>query len=389
MKRVLSLILFLCILIIVTGCAKKNEIFLSGTVEYTQYDVNAEAAGKITSIALKEGEPVKAGDVIASIDSSLQETGVQQAQALVKAKELRLKELASGSREEQIGQAEAAVKAAQAQYDDIKKGASTNEINQAKASANVAADNEQTAKTAYDYAKAKYDEALTAYNFGLLAKDKLDEAKFNKDTAQSKYNAAKHQHDAATAQLKQLQKGASAGAKEAALAGVEQAQAQLDLLKNGSAQYTVDMAEADLDAANAQLAQTKLQQSKCSIVSPVAGTLSIVQIALGDMVNTGGYAATVIDENDLWTHVYIPQTGLKYVSVNDAVTLTTTAWPGISFKGTIETIADKAQFTPKNIETREAKENTVFKIKIKIEDPEHKLKPGMTIDAHIAASERG
>lgn len=382
-KRILIALVCVLLLPCTMACSRQNEIKLSGTVEYTQYDVNAEAAGKIVDVRVQEGAAVRAGDVIALVDSSLQSASVSQAQAAVRAQEIQLEQLKSGSRAEQIDQAQAAVTAAQAQYDDVRSGASAEDISQAQASANVAADNEQTAKTAYDYAKSAYDEVLSAYKLGLATKAKLDEAKFNKDTAYSKYMAAKHQHDAAAAQLKKVKKGASSAAKKAAKAGVAQAQAQLDLLKNGNSQYTIDIAAANLEAAQAQLAQAKLALGKCSIVAPVSGLASIVQVRPGDMVNTGGYAATIIDQNDIWTYVYMPQTGLKHVSLHQELTLTSPAWPDVRFSGTVAYIADEARFTPKNIETNEAKENTVFKIKIKIDDPDKKLKPGMTVYAHI------
>jgi HlyD family secretion protein len=384
-RRILITIFCASILLSFTACAGQNEIKLSGTVEYTQYDVNAEAAGKIVDVKMKEGSAVKAGDVIATVDSALQTLAVAQAEAAVMAKQIQLDELNAGAREEQLSAAEASVKAAQAKYTDVANGATTEEKAQAQAAADVAGDNEKTAKTAYEYVNSKYDEVLSAYNLGLATKAQLDEAKFNKDTAYSQYQAAADQHNAALAALKKVKKGASSAAKRAAKAGVEQAQAQLDLLQNGSTQYAIGMAQANLDAAQAQLSQAKLAQSKCSIVSPVSGMAAIVQISLGDMVNTGGYTATIIDENDIWTHVYMPQTGLRYVTLHQEVQVTTPAWPDATFAGTVVYIAEKAQFTPKNTETQDAKENTVFKIKIKIDDPDKKLKPGMTVYAHIPA----
>ena len=382
-KRLYAILVILAVLTGASGCSNGNEILLSSTVEYTQYDVNAEAAGKIVDVLLTEGSQVKEGDVIAIIDSSLQETVVQQAEAIVRGKEAQLQQLQFGSREEQIDQAEAALASAQAQYNLLTEGASSNEIKAAKETANVAAGNEETARIAYEYAKSKYDEAQSAFNLGQITEDELDEAKFNMDTALSQYNTAIDQHDAAYAQYKMLKNGASSEEKAAALANVEQAQAQLDLLKNGSSEYTIEQAQADLDTANAQLTIAKLQLSRCNIICPAAGVLSIINISKGDMVNAGSYVATVIDVDNLWMNVYIPQTGLKNVALNDTVVLTSPAWPDINFNGTICYISDMAQFTPKNVETHEAKENTVFKIKIEIIDPEHKLKPGMTVDAHI------
>ncbi len=382
-KPILTLILCCIILTAFPGCAAEKELVFSGTVEYTQYDTVSEAAGMITEVAHAEGDTVHEGDIIARIDPSLQQTNEAQAEALVKAKETRLAELKAGSRAEQIDQAEAALKAAQAKYDDLRKGPSSAQVKQARASADAAGAAKATAKATYDYAKGKYDEALAAFGAGTITQGQLNEAKLAMVTALGQYNAAKAQHNAALAQISQLKSGASADAIKGAKAGMEQAQAQLDLLKNGSTSYTVQEAQSDLDAANAQLEQARLLLARCDIKAHATGILSIANVTKGDMVNTGGYIATIADKNDVWLHVYIPQSKLKLLSVGQKLSLRTPAWPGKTFTGWVASIADEAQFTPKNVQTNEAKENTVFKVKIRIDDASHALRAGMTMDAVI------
>lgn len=382
-NRLWALILCFTLVTLITGCAAEKELTLSGSVEYTQYDANSQAAGMIMEVVKAEGETVAEGDIIAKIDPSLQETSVAQAEALVRAKETRLNELKAGSREEQIAQAEAAYNAAKAKYNDVRHGATNDQIKQAQASEQAALANEDTARVAYEYAKTKYDEALAAFNAGSLAQDKLEDAKYAMDSALAKYNAAKQQHNLAAAQLSQTKKGATSDTIKGAQAAVDQAQAALDMAKNGSTDFTIQEAQSDLDAANAQLDQAKLVLARYEIKAPAGGILSILNVTKGGMVNTGGYAATIYDPSDLWIHVYIQQTKLKYVSLGQKVKLTTAAWPGETFQGTVAAIADEAQFTPKNIQTDESKENTVFKIKIKIEDPSHHLRAGMTMDAIV------
>lgn len=59
-------------------------------------------------------------------------------------------------------------------------------------------------------------------------------------------------------------------------------------------------------------------------------------------------------------------------------------FPDIPFIGTITYISDEAEFTPKNIQTREERVNTVFAVKIKLENEDQRLKPGMPADAVLA-----
>ncbi len=380
---VLSIVLSMAFGMLLTqaGCAANRQLLLSGTVEYTQYDVFAQAAGQILAVHASEGDSVEAGALLANIDNAVQLTAVRQAQAQVSIREERLAELKAGSRTEQIAQAEAVVAAAKAQYEDVKNGPTAEQIAQAKAAVRIAAANRDTARTAYNFAKDQYNEAKADYDDGILPAARLDDARFARDTAYGNYQTAQEQYKLAQAQLAVVEKGATPEAIAAAKAQLQQATAGLNLLKSGSTAYTLAAAQDELDAATAQLIQAELLRDRCEIRSPASGILTIIGPTAGSMISAGGYFATIADPQDLWMHVYIPQSRLKLVSLQQAVPLTTTAWPGETFQGTVVFIASTAEFTPKNTATSEAKENTVFKLKIRIDDPDHKLRAGMTLDA--------
>ncbi|MCX7745926.1 MAG: efflux RND transporter periplasmic adaptor subunit [Clostridia bacterium] len=142
-------------------------------------------------------------------------------------------------------------------------------------------------------------------------------------------------------------------------------------------------AEADLEQSKFALDQAKLILSKYQIKSPVDGTLIMKNVNMGDLVGTGTSVGTVTDLNDLSVKFYIPQKHLKLVSLNQELYLTTSALPDKTIKGKITYIASKEEFTPKNTETEEAKENTVYKLKVKILDHLEDLKPGMTVSSDI------
>lgn len=365
------------------GCQPDQTLRLSGTVEYTQYDVVAETSGKITTLNSAEGEVLQAGASIATIDSALQETTTAQMQAQVVAREATLDELQAGSRRELIRQAEAAVKAAQAQYDGLRKGPTAEQVAEARAAVRIAAANKNTAAKSSQYADDQYDDAHTAYHDGRLTQAQLDAAKHGRDLADGQYQTALEQYRLAQAQFTAVKKGATADTLKAAQAALEQAQAQLELARTGSTPYALTVAQANLDAARAQLKQARLLQARCVIQAPVAGTLVILNIQPGDMVTSGGYVASVADTQDLWVHLYVPQARLKLFTLSQNVPLTTTAFAGATFTGTVVYLASEAEFTPQNIETNDAKENTVFKVKLRIADPSHQLRAGMTMAAAI------
>ncbi|MCX8129160.1 MAG: efflux RND transporter periplasmic adaptor subunit [Clostridia bacterium] len=374
------------IIFLLTGCGKSELLVLSGTVESTQIEVNSEASGKIICIEKKESTLINKNDEIAVIDASVQELVVKQQESIVKLKEARLDELKSGSRAEQLQQAEAAVKSAKAKLDELKAGSRPEQIRQAEASVNTAKASVETAQISYDYWLDKYKKIKELYNSDKVSESELSDAKYKLDTAGQQLKTSNEQLNSAQSQLDLLKNGASEQAIQAAQANYEQTVAQLDLLKNGSTSQAIKAAEADLEQSKASLEQAKLLLSKYHVKSPVDGTLILNNVNIGDMVNVGTSVGTVSDLNDLWVKVYIPQKNLNAVKLGQELELKSPLVEGNIIKGKVIYIASESEFTPKNTETKDAKENTVFKVKVKIMDNVDKLRPGSTIDAYIPLS---
>jgi HlyD family secretion protein len=81
--------------------------------------------------------------------------------------------------------------------------------------------------------------------------------------------------------------------------------------------------------------------------------------------------------------LYVPETKYGKIMLKDYVYITVDAYPGETFTGRVSTISNKAEFTPKNIQTKEERATQVFGIKVKLPNTEDKLKPGMPADAVI------
>lgn len=341
-----NLLIFLMIVtaLLFSGCSNSNKLVLSGSIESTQIDANSETVGRIIKLDKDEGDLVKKGDILAIIDSSSQELILKQYEAAVKGKQARLDELRAGTRTEQIKQAEASVSTA---------GTAVN-------SANTAVDN---AQINYDYWFDKYNKIKSLNESGAASETDVQDARYKADSAKQQLITAQKQLTSTQSQLQSVQ-------------------AQLELLRNGNTNQTIKAAEADLEQSQAALEQAKLALSKHQVKSPVDGTYLLRNVDLDDIVNPGTGIATISDLSDLWVKVYIPQRDLGSIKLGQELTLKTASVEGI-IKGKITYIASEAEFTPKNTETSKAKENTVFKVKIKILDNLDKLKPGMTVDVDI------
>jgi HlyD family secretion protein len=86
----------------------------------------------------------------------------------------------------------------------------------------------------------------------------------------------------------------------------------------------------------------------------------------------------------VWLRVYVPEPRIGLVKLGQRASVSVDAFPGRAFPGVVAEIAEKPEFTPKNVQTREERVKLVFGVKIEIENPGGELKPGMPADAVIS-----
>ena len=230
---------------------------------------------------------------------------------------------------------------------------------QVKDQASNASDSGGLSEAAQDY----YDEALTeledaeeAYN-DLMNSDEADDVRY----ARGQVLVAQQRYDAAYARLLILQTGADSPA-------VITASKELDKAKSALAQ-----AEASLALIDAQIA-------KLEVKAPMDGIILTRNVEPGEFVQPGATALTIGNINALTITVYIPENRYGEISLGQTATLTVDSFPDMTFNATVIQIADKAEFTPRNVQTVEGRSSTVFAIKLSVQDPDGMLKIGMPAD---------
>ena len=99
---------------------------------------------------------------------------------------------------------------------------------------------------------------------------------------------------------------------------------------------------------------------------------------------TGAFpAATLILTQHLWVRVYVPETWLGHIHLNDNVKVRVDSFPGRDFAGTVEQINREAEFTPRNVQTVEERIKQVFGVKVRLKNEEDKLRAGMSADVEF------
>lgn len=240
-------------------------------------------------------------------------------------------------------QALAATDAAKSKFDLLKTGAREEDIRMAEEQLNQAEINLDLANEDNDRMAALYEEkAITKKQF---------------DDVNARYRAAESQHEIAE---KNLQK-----------------------LKNFARKEDLEYASAMLNQAKANLALIKKNIDNCYITAPFSGTLLKTLVELGENAAPGTSLIKFSDTRKAELVIYVSETELGYVKPGQKAEISIDSFSDKKFNGTVTYISSEAEFTPKNIQTKDERTKLVYGIKIEIPNPDNELKSGMPADAEI------
>lgn len=164
-------------------------------------------------------------------------------------------------------------------------------------------------------------------------------------------------------------------------AGLANAQAQLALARADSpTQESLEVAQAQVESARANLDAIQVQIDLLAVESPVDGVVMTRNIEPGEVIQPGLSALTLGRLDQLSVTVYLPEDQYGTISLGDSASLQVDSFPGTIFQATVTRIADQAEYTPRNVQTKEDRQTTVYAVDLSVDDPDHQLKPGMPAD---------
>ena len=167
----------------------------------------------------------------------------------------------------------------------------------------------------------------------------------------------------------------------ARLAAIRQALARAEA---GSRPEEIAAARARVASAEARLAQLEQQLKDAVLVSPLAGVLTERLAEPGELLQAGTPLAVVTNLAEAWLTVYVTEPDLGRIRIGQEAEVRTD--DGQSRTGRITFIASKAEFTPKNVQTRDERVKLVFKVKVGLDNADGLFKPGMPAEAHFAVA---
>jgi HlyD family secretion protein len=407
----------------------------SGIVEAEEVSVTTETGGRVAEILADEADLVQEGDVVITLDDSLLQAQRAQREAAVEEARANLAQLQAGASEEQLRQAEAGVRQAEAnrdaawqalqdaeeareqpqeleaQIDRARTQLAIAKLNVEQAIANVHSTEimQEYFERTYSQLKEGFDVEIPVpgtditltrhFNVGeaVLSEVRRQGNLTNQD-AWSAWEAlfmAEAARDGAQQHLENLlavqenpleaniQVSGARSQYEIAEANVGVAQAQLEALRLGATEEEVMAAEARVEQARAALESVEVRIDKMTLRAPRGGTVLERLVNLGEIAPPNFALLAVADLDVVTLTVYVPEDQLGLVKVGQEVRVTVDSYPDRTFSGKVVHIATKAEFTPKNVQTREERVTTVFAVDIDIPNQDHALKPGMPADAEI------
>ena len=165
------------------------------------------------------------------------------------------------------------------------------------------------------------------------------------------------------------------------------AYARLLLLQTGaespaviSAAKSLNQAETTLTQAKASLALIDTQIDKLIVTAPMDGVVLTRNVEPGEFVQPGSTAFVLGQLTDLTITVYIPEDRYGEIRLGQGAEVSVDSFPDQTFTASVVQIADKAEFTPRNVQTVEGRSSTVYAIKLSVTDPQGRLKIGMPAD---------
>lgn len=342
----------------------------SGRIEGTEVVLSPKIAGRIELLVKDKGDTVEKGELLAKVSSEQIVAKVKQSQAGISSAEAIIREAGRNIHywERKLDEGATAV--------ELARKETQNRIAQTEAVLDTAKANLSEAEISLEELQKDYLRHKTLYQDQLVPAQLLDKS-------HTAYQAGEARVEAAGKRLKE-------------------AQASLELAKLGH--LAVELREKEIKTAEAMLAQSRekyqttlagLESAKAyhqemdayfndtHLYAPTAGTIVDKMSEEGEIVNIGTPILSIIDLRQVYLKVFIPEVEIGKVKIGHKASINVDAFPNREFSALVNKVSPQAEFTPKEVQTKEQRVKLVFAVELKIINPDGLLKPGMPADAKI------
>jgi multidrug resistance efflux pump len=312
----------------------------SATVEGTDTIIGARTAGRVQQVLVHEGDRVKKGEVLVHIDCRDNEAALALAEAQEQSAEAQV-----AVYEAQVGSAKDSVRVARAQAAAVRAQATVLRISK-----------EQTAR---DLARTQ---ALV--QSGALPSTDLEHS----DT-----------------QLQGLEKqiGVVKANTLAAELGAHASNANVKVVG-----ASLGVAEAQVATAQADVERAKIAVSECTVTAPSDGVVTARLVEPGAVVGPGSRLLVTVAADPAKVIFFLPDAELSAAKIGAPATVKVDAYPHRVFHGVVSRVSEDAEFTPRNVQTREDRDRLVYEVEVHVPNHDNALRPGMPADVFLDGTGR-
>jgi HlyD family secretion protein len=249
-----------------------------------------------------------------------------------------------------------------------------------------------TYQSALDLAIARRDAAKAQLDVLLAGtrQEQIDQARANAAAAQASLANAEATYErqrglAVTNASTKQQLDDARMALDAGRARLDQLQAALTEAVNGPRPEDIGAARAQLRAAEATVNLARTQLSHTKLIAPANGTIMTRVIEPGTVVLPAANVYSMALDDEVWVRSFAPEPLLPRLAPGTEVTVTADG-TGRSYRGRIGYVSPAAEFTPKTVETPELRTQLVYRLRIRIENPDDGVRQGMPVTIHLSAA---
>ncbi len=323
---------------------RSSDLQLIGTVDANEVLVSAKIPGRIQTLAVDEGQDVKAGQLIAIIESDDLQAARKAAEATAASQKSKLSETVETVRQDR-GETGSATINAEAQLQAAKAAL-------AQAQAN------------YEHQQADTSRTVALAQQGIMSAQARDDAATSLQASKAAVDTARENVAAAEASLRQ---------------------ARAHELLTGVAARAVDETRGAVENARALAEQAKVELGYSQVFAPVSGKVNVRAARQGEVVAMGAPIVTIMDLTETWVYAPLPETQADAVQLDDSLRVVMPS--GATVWGKVISKAAEADFaTQRDINGGPKRDIQTVQLKLLISNPGERFVPGMTAEVYIPKS---
>lgn len=322
---------------------RSSDLQLIGTVDANEVVVSSRIPGRIQTLTVDEGDDVKAGELIATIQSDDLAAARNAAQATAATQSYDLQE--ARDTERQVG------------------GDTSNQVANAEAQLRAAQAALVQAQAQYAHQQADTSRAVALANQGIVSEQSRDENVTSLSAAQAAVESAKENVAAAQASVK--------------VAKANTIQAQADA-------KAVEATRSQVQNAQAMLNQAQVQLGYAQIVAPISGKVNVRAARQGEVVVAGTPIITITDLTQTWVYAPLPETEADSVQLGDSLRVVMPS--GATVQGKVIAKSAEGDFATQRDVNRRKRDIETIRLKLLIDNPGMRYVPGMLAEVYVPKS---